>query len=547
MQIPPNLALSVHPAGPDDARVTLRVGLGCGLHDTAPITRVRLRRRLVAGLQAVLEGRGRAGRTLRFALDAPGSVAVRLGGRGARWTATFVDRADHALGAAVETSLGEMADAVAGLLAELAPVPPPVARRAARLVQWAHALDAGYAMLDDATLAWPPPAARRTITAPRDLPVPGLRHLAWRRAWRHEAPGLLGVTRAGDILLVHDADGLCALERSEGRTRWHGSGLRPAPGPAGFALDDQDRLVAFRPSDGHLRWRTPLPREGLDRVLPAGDRVLMIGQRRRVYAVSAVDGRPAWRCATFHGAVTGCVVAGPLAWLAAEDGFVHALRTRDGRTRYRTPIEGEPAGPPALVAGGLIVALHHEDRLASSVACIDPPGGERRWTTTFDGQLAAPPTHDGRHIYVVVYDGEAAELRAIDPILGEVRWRQALGEAGDPPTVSASGDAVYLKHTDGRVTALDPRTGAARWRSTPDDPDRALSTNAPVHACRGLLLVPGTRLRALDPADGRVIHVLDCGELVPSWLHVWPEGDVAIAEDDAVARYRLGGHLALVA
>jgi hypothetical protein len=60
------------------------------------------------------------------------------------------------------------------------------------------------------------------------------------------------------------------------------------------------------------------------------------------------------------------------------------------------------------------------------------------------------------------------------------------------------------------------------------------------------LLVPGAAIRVLDPRSGRLIQVLDCGELTPDWLHVWPDGNLAIAEDEAVVRYTLGGHLALV-
>ncbi len=513
--------------------------------ETDPLPLARLRRRLVAGLQAVLEHHGHASPPPRFALDARGRRAVRTHRSGSTWALAIVDRAGHPVQPEVTATLSQVAEAISAWLARVG-VGGPVRRRAARLQAWAAALDAGHVVLDDAPLATPADPSAQRPPPVEPLPVAALRHLAYRRAWRREAPGLQAIRQTGDLLLVHDAEGLRALDRRTGDTRWRRPDLRPAPAPAGFALAADDGLVAYAPATGAVRWRAPLPPAGLHRVVEAGERVLLVGHDHRVRALDARHGRARWHFAAFHGAILGCVAAGPRIWLTGEDGFVHGLAARDGRPRFRAPLDGEPAGPPQPTAQGLLVVRHDSGALTDNALLLDPDSGSRRWSRPLDGAAAATAADD-EAAYFVVDEGLGARLCAFDLRDGRLRWGAALGGVGPTPRLTLGPDAIYLKQTDGRVRAHAPGDGRLRWTAPPDDDDLALSTNAPIVACRGLLLSPGTAVRALDPRDGRVVHTLDCGELVPRWMRVWPEGDVVIAEDDAVASYRLGGHLALVA
>ncbi len=539
------LALGLRLAADRPGPGALTARLGEAVVETDPLPLARLRRRLVAGLQAVLEHHGHATLPPRFALDARGRRALRLWPSGAAWALTIIDRAGHAVQPAVTASLGQMAGAVAAWIARTGGT-GPLHRRAVRLAAWAAALDAGRVVFAAAPLAADAPPAPPVPSEVDPLPVAALRHLAYRRAWRREAPGLCAVARAGDRLLVHDADGLRALDRRTGDARWRRPELRPAPAPAGYALDPEGRLVAYAPATGDVRWRAPLPAAGLHRVVEVDGRVLLVGHDHRVQARDAADGAARWRFATFHGAVTACVGAGSRLWLTGEDGFVHGLGARDGEPRFRAPLGGEPAGPPRPTAAGLLVLRHDSGALTDSVLLLDPDTGAPRWTRALDG-AAATAEADGDRVYVVVDEGLDGALCALDLRDGALRWRAALDTVGLRPRLTLHRDAVYVKLTDGRVRAHARADGRLRWAAPPDDHDLALTTNAPIVACRGLLLAPGTAIRALDPRDGRVVHTLDCGELVPRWMHVWPEGDVAIAEDDAVALYLLGGHLALVA
>lgn len=140
------------------------------------------------------------------------------------------------------------------------------------------------------------------------------------------------------------------------------------------------------------------------------------GPRATNYAPDAVAPRtpPAerWRAETGR-AVGRTVVADGTAFVPAEDGL-HALRLRDGEERWRAPIR--PYG--VAVADGVAYAASRDEPL--------------------------------------VYAFEADT--------GDERWRaQTAADFAVAPLPAPGGDAVLVGDTDGRVTALAPRTGESRW------------------------------------------------------------------------------------
>lgn len=510
---------------------------------------------LVAGLEAVLKTRDWPTGQHRLHLDRAGTRRLGVRHRPEGLELSLLDAHDRPVSGPVPLPLAGFARAVEAFVAEHAPADAgtrALRRALADLVGWAEALDVGDRRPRRPTpAAWPPPAEHDPPDA-EPLPVGRLRHLAYRRAWRHEAPGLSRVAAAGDRLAVFDADGLVLLDRETGRIRCRRAGLRPIDGPAPmrFAVDPDGAPVALT-ADGALRWRGRPPESDapLHALHPAGDRVLALTAGRDVYGLGAADGRTAWRYATHYGEVVGAAVHGPVAWLAAEDGFVHALELDCGSPRFVVAPGGELEGPPRLVSDGLLVGARRPPDPRSRVICLDPLDGHLRWSAALDGHLAAPLRAAGDAVIALVDGGDDPEAVSLDARTGALRWRRPLDGIDDlcgPPAVRAIDGALYLKYIDGSVVALDPDSGALRWLLPGDDPELTLRTNPPPAPCRGLILVPGTMIRAVDPADGRLVHVVDCDELVPDWLHVWPEGDLAVAEHDAVARYLLGGHLALI-
>lgn len=498
---------------------------------------------LVAGLEEVLGGRSTVGRQHRVALDRDGTR--RLGVR---------QRADD-----IELSLLDVHDRPV-----IPPHPLPVAgfARAVRafvappdgddspgpaldaLVDWAEALDG---RLRAAPAIANPPAAPDAAHRPpvQRLPVGDLYHLAYRRAWRHEAPGLTEMTANETSIAVFDSDGLRLLDRADGALRHAHRGLRPLMGPEPMrcAVDADEHPIRLDAS-GAQQWRGaapagPAPLQGL---YPTPRCVLALTAGREAYGLDPQTGAVRWRYETHYGEILGAAVSGRLGWLTAEDGLVHGLDLVDGARRFVVN-PGGPDGQPHLTDAGLLVGL--DDPAGSRLTCLDPMDGRPRWSTVLPGHLGRPPMAIPGALVTIIEHGADPMVVVLDPAGGEIRWSRVL-DGPDLPVARLLDGALCLKHIDGSAVALETGTGALRWLLPGDDPELTLRSNPPPVGCRGLVLVPGTTIRAIDPADGRVVHRIDCGELVPDRMHVWPEGDLVIAEDEAVARYLLGGHIARV-
>lgn len=414
-----------------------------------------------------------------------------------------------------------------------------------RMLGWARALDAPLPPAAPVPPDWQAPVAD-TEAHGAPLPVSGLHHLHYRRAWRREAPGLLQVNEGGGGLLVYDRSGLTALSPESGAVCWEQPGLRPLNRfAAGVAVDALGRLTAFDDESGTIRWRCEVEDEAPVLAVvqtPEG----WIAQTDVTLFGLSTGGERRWRFDAWYGQILGVCAHGPLAWCVAEDGHLHGIRVADGAQQFVQPVLGEPDGGIRVEPEGLLVASTIEPTGRGALALYDPVDGHLLWRVRCDGALAHPPCAGDGSVVVLLRDGDRFVLEARALTDGALRWRHARIELGAGCQLHKVGDLLCLKSTEGAVSAIDIRDGAVRWGLPPDDVDQSLTANAPPVGRRGILLVPGVAIRVVDPSVGRLIQVIDCGELMPGWMHVWPNGDLVIAEDQAVVRYALGGHLALV-
>ena len=512
---------------------------------------------LVSAVEATLQTRGWPPGMQIHALDPTADRRLSLWRTDDGLSASVIDSGDHDLCEPVTVSSAALAAAVqrfvdrsraharpaeAGTLASLA-------RNARELATWSRAL----ASADRLGPAEPPAGwtAYATEARPSEddpLPVRGLHFLAYRRGWRREAPGLEAIDATADQLLVYDAGGLTALRRHDGTAAWHVPDLHPLDAaPPGFAAHRSGALVRFDPQAGAQLWRAPMRGAATPRRVHAcGSIVLAESADRALRGLDADTGRSVWRQRTLYGVVTGVTTHGPVAWMTAEDGFVSALHIADGSERFRIAMADDPEGPPQLTEAGLLLTQHRAPTDESTLVMLDPLTGAVRWRRALDGATTRAAHVSRGAALLVIDDGAFAQVVCIALSDGALRWSHAIESATEPTILRAVGEQVFAKSADGSVNALSFEDGAAQWTVEGDDPDLSLLTNAPPVVARGVLLVPGTRVRVIDPETGRVVQALDCGELVPGWLHAWRDGDLAIAEDDAVAHYLLGGHLALV-
>jgi outer membrane protein assembly factor BamB len=148
--------------------------------------------------------------------------------------------------------------------------------------------------------------------------------------------------------------------------------------------------------------------------------------------------------------------------------FAGVAVERFGGVQWRVQTDGPVRSSPA-VAGGVVYVGSSD----GAVYAIDASGGTVRWRTTIRTAISSSPAIGGGLVYVHGHDGV---LYALDAATGRVRWQYATGrevplawglESGllfDSSPVVAGG-VVLVGGRDGRLHAVDARTGRVRWRA----------------------------------------------------------------------------------
>jgi len=156
--------------------------------------------------------------------------------------------------------------------------------------------------------------------------------------------------------------------------------------------------------------------------------------------------------------------------------------------------------PPVLEHGRLFLGTNH-----GLVLAVQAATGRVLWHRRFAGCVAASPAAGDGVVYVGFMDpppctGTAPSvLVALDARRGQILWRVRTGPIESSPLV-ASG-LVYFGSWDGRVYAVDARTGRVRWSFATQD-----RVKGGVALADGLVFAGSYdgRLYALDARNGRL-------------------------------------------
>lgn len=172
----------------------------------------------------------------------------------------------------------------------------------------------------------------------------------------------------------------------------------------------------------------------------------------------------------------------PLATVPTEWSFVDydAARTRnpppesapdgDLRERWRHPLGDAWGGSP--VVGNERVVLPVYDRETWSVRTLDLASGDRYWewrsgteASVFDHLSVATA---GNSVFCTVDLRHGQSTRALAATTGSEYWRRDGPRMGRTP-ITAAGHLLAETPEETGMTALDARTGDARWTIRPDD------------------------------------------------------------------------------
>ena len=507
---------------------------------------------LCAAVETLLKTRSWPDGRWDFALTQEGAPRLVIRGHGPRLFIGVVDQGRLPLSVEIPITVAALAEATAVSAEALG---SPVVDEALRLARLARLLDRPLTGEAGWLHAQPPEAP--AALSPRDpLPAGQLRHLAYRRRWRLD--DVYATARQIRVVDQHiqysDEEGVITLSRQDGAERWRQpeAHLPPCPGPLTLLLDQRGALMQIDEGsldgESHPRWRAPLGEGGLVQLRALPDQILTADADGGFQALDPQRGRPLWRRRTLYGGVVDLVAYGAGCWISGEDGLIHGVRRGDGALAFSVPLIGEAEGPLRSTPHGLLITQHCGPTQEGALTLICPQTGATRWHHQAEGPYHGAPLLHGDQALVIVDRLQGPALACVGLTDGALQWQTDLhldAAADTPGALLVVDDSIYVKGLEGELIALDQR-GQILWRLPPEPEGEALITNAAAVPCRGLILVPGATIRALDPETGRLIHSLRCEDLVPSWMHVWPEGDLLVAEGGTLAYYFLGGHLSLV-
>jgi outer membrane protein assembly factor BamB len=247
------------------------------------------------------------------------------------------------------------------------------------------------------------------------------------------------------------------------------SSASPAAGTPPGAFDSH--LVAIDVSTRSPAW-DPVQLNQVSRtgVTLVGNEAFVGDTAGTIYAVDLSTGRITWTAKTGGSVDTPIAASGGRIFVSVQGSSstlaaIVALNVSDGSQawRYEAPRE-VLASAPSVGGGSVLVGLAGVS--STVVRALDEGNGSELWSarvTTTLTPIGAPAVAPG----VVVAQDVNSQVYRFDPRNGVSAWDYALNEPAIRTAPVLSGSQVLVASDDGRLAALDGRTGELVWRSPP--------------------------------------------------------------------------------
>ncbi|MFI5665117.1 PQQ-binding-like beta-propeller repeat protein [Streptomyces sp. NPDC051684] len=274
-----------------------------------------------------------------------------------------------------------------------------------------------------------------------------------------------------------------------------------APGALAVSLDPRDGSVRWKRKAsggaGDVGGAAPVVSGGLVHALaPDGSRLV---------AMAPDTGRSRWSMdvSRFQGQVRQ--TAGRVL-LAAPDGTLSAVDSATGRREWSRRHAVGPRSTLAYVGGGLAYATTSAaDGTNTLVSAVDPETGEIRWRQRSPGTATPIGVSDGV-VWCTERDASGATVALVGHRLadGAVGRRVRLALPLPSATAALHGDTAYLLAAGGALVAQDLASGKQVWRS---ETSVSRGSAPAVDAASGRVYVsaPDGRLLAVDRRTGRPV------------------------------------------
>jgi len=222
-------------------------------------------------------------------------------------------------------------------------------------------------------------------------------------------------------------------------------------------------------SDGKWLWRVSLGEE-LTSGIGVGQSSIIVGSRNaEIISLNRITGSELWRTGITSEMLATPVVVGNSIYVQTVDGKITSFDINTGNIEWsyshdipKLTLRGS-ASP--IISGNQLIAGFADGSLVS----LDAHTGEINWKATItvprgrtdlerladiDGLFQA----SNGNVYVTSYQGRVASVSLTD---GNIQWAR---EMSSYVGLLESDGHIYICDTEGKIWALDARTGATLWR-----------------------------------------------------------------------------------
>ena len=405
--------------------------------------------------------------------------------------------------------------------------------------------------------------AKSPRSSPSAAPFPSTR-LKYTTRWRALVPGidLRSTFLCGDRFVIGGAHETFCLARATGQVLWRVETEKATSvvTPGGIARLHPDGALCihdFGTGEVTLRsWVTPRlggPPAGAVVHVPGLPRLLILTEgERHLVAVDLTSGEPRWRFAWGRRGALRLKRAGKLLYFTSGDSALTALDVATGAVVWRVRDRLRFRAAPTL-DHDLMFAVAGGTGCTANLHAIDPYSGSVKWTrTVLSGANACTVEGNvltaGPVVACAIRDRHGLKLAAYDRETGEPAWTSPAFVAPTGTSWLAVDDLFIGNTPTGELVAIEATTGATRYR-------HVLGTVVDVDVPRrlepvlrsGALFVPHSDIHVLRPSDGGQLAVIGPCDAIPDLLRVDERCDVYAAEESGhVVSFGVGARLSLV-
>ncbi len=434
-------------------------------------------------------------------------------------------------------------------------------KEASEALQEAVRDDAQYNEAPESYQAYADAMPSTRSTDPQNL---NLSRIRFTPAWQASVPGieLNSTFMFNDRIVIGGARELACIDKSTGRMLWRvpidrGISVALSGGVARLAPDGYVTVYDLETGETTLRVRLS-PRVG---GAPAGavvnapglPRLLVVSEgERHITAIDIVSGEVRWRHALGRGRFFKVRRAGRLLVVSSSEPTLNALDAASGETVWRIRDRQRFCRPAAYDNNDLFVVAGDTSTVRpakETLHALDPWTGVTRWTCALPGtrRSVGAPLAAEDVVIVVTHDHRGTGFVAINRKDGTVQWS---AEDGTAPSTSAwlvVDDLLVYNGDAGDVAALDLHTGNCRWRKRFEcNADGDIPRHLDLVYRSGALFIPQRLVNIVRPEDGDVLGQVPA-ELVPDLIRVDDLCNIVVVEESGhLAAFTAGPRLALV-